>query len=837
MHGKSVRQLMAWIMICLLLWTGAAAAESIHTEKEDPSLEVEVHFGYDGRITYGKTMPVRVTVRNRGEDLEGILAVNTYATEVKYDRYEMPISVPAGGERTEVLPVTAEIRQDVFTVEILREGEVIRAVNASPEGVINPAAMMIGVLSTRPRNLAMLDINQENDTLFRYEYWQTVALTPETLPDSAELLNSFGMIVLDDADPAALTDKQQKALKEWIAQGRVLLCGGGTAAPGNLSLIRDLTGLQASEFTVSDGVIPALEGYVGQAPGGQHPEAALARITGGAPLLTDAAGNGLIWRETAGAGRIYVLAWEAGDAALNAESLMHTFYQQMLLRLDSELYNSLLYVQDNSGNAMAFAGDDAPIPVKNVMPAAAAIAAGTIVIGLVLWFILKKRGVTQWMWAALPALALAAAAAVVVIAGSSGMNRPVAAVAVNRIQDAKGVCTRTLTVTGAAPGAGMHSWSVEGEALTPRLYEEYWGDEEEDSKPKEPVVLRTVRTFGPGGAVAVRTDSPWETVLLSSVRTENEDGRIDAEIWMESDGFHGTVTNNTGKALKEGAVLCVYGFVRIPALAPGESADFVLTAEEAKDPTNPAFEEGKMFRNASVSFYTIVNWACYGDPSGYSSDAMKNILSGMMGTAAGYLSTDRSRRDGSQLESTTFIYSAQPEEEEEFRVNADGQRVEPVTEIPLITAAVRYRTVGRTGVLYRVPGMDAAVRCKLDGEGMPDGDMPESAGAANGYSYHELSELPTFRFTPEEIQDAVIERMSIGVEQWYLSYMKCYVLNAKLRTWVEITPNTDIKRPEMYLDRDGNLYCQFRPTSSENQYMNVPAPTLTLEGRVKDAET
>ena len=71
-------------------------------------------------------------------------------------------------------------------------------------------------------------------------------------------------------------------------------------------------------------------------------------------------------------------------------------------------------------------------------------------------------------------------------------------------------------------------------------------------------MLRTVRTLGPGSSIAVQSDSPWNTVSLYSIRTEEETGRIDAEIWMESDGFHGVVTNNTGKALKEGAVLSVY---------------------------------------------------------------------------------------------------------------------------------------------------------------------------------------------------------------------------------------------------------------------------------------
>ena len=85
------------------------------------------------------------------------------------------------------MPVKIGVRQEILTVEVLQDGEVICAVNTSPEGIINPSAMMIGVLSTRPQNLSCLDISQEDDTLQRYEFWKTVELTPETLPDDGQL--------------------------------------------------------------------------------------------------------------------------------------------------------------------------------------------------------------------------------------------------------------------------------------------------------------------------------------------------------------------------------------------------------------------------------------------------------------------------------------------------------------------------------------------------------------------------------------------------------------------------------------------------------------------------
>ena len=124
MRQKLGRLLAFGLIICLLAAYGPAFAESMHTEVENPSLEAEVLLGYDGRITYGKIIPVRVTVRNHGEDLEGILAVNGYVNPVKYDRFESEIFVPAGGERTVVLPVTIKSKQDTFSAEILQGGEV-----------------------------------------------------------------------------------------------------------------------------------------------------------------------------------------------------------------------------------------------------------------------------------------------------------------------------------------------------------------------------------------------------------------------------------------------------------------------------------------------------------------------------------------------------------------------------------------------------------------------------------------------------------------------------------------------------------------------------------------
>ena len=834
---KITGRLLAFGMIlCLLTCAGLAAADGMHREVRNDTLEVEVVPGYNGMITYGKTVPVRVTVRNHGGDLNAVAAVNAYVSNVKYDRFETEIHVPAGGERTVVMPVKAEVRQETFTVEIVADGQVICAVNAAPSGTVNPSAIMVGLLSSRPKNLSNLDISQENDVLVRYEYWQTVALTPETLPDDPELMSAFGMIVLDDTDPALLTEKQQSFLKEWVKQGHVLICGGGAAAPRNLAFLADMTGLRAGEFTVSDGVHQALESYAGRKATGRFPEVVLSGITGADPMISDAKGNGLIWRSVAGNGRIYTLAWEAGDPALNSESLMHLFYQQMLINADSALYSNILYSQAYNEAAVT-SGESSRIPVRSALTAAALIVAGMALAGGAAWVALKKHGASKWMWVVMPVLALITAGAVTWMAAGSSMNRTVASVQVNMVQHEDGTTKRYTTVAAASPRTGLHSYSMDGEKLQTVLMDNYYYmDKDEDDKPKEPVTLRMIHRSGGRDETVLNARSPWEYVQMYSVRAETETGTVQAEIWMEGDGLHGTVTNGTGNTLKEGTVLCLFGYALIPDLAPGESADFALIAEDAPDPYNPVFADGKMIRNTGVNLYRVASQRWFGQNAEDYTD-IRSAYCGMVTGAASQLAQDRLRAGGSDRESAVFLYSAMPEGTEDIGLYADGEKPESLAVHTMLNVEMKYLPVGRTGVVFRAPGMDRAIRCKLTENGLPSGDMYSDGGSGgkSNYDYYPLSEKPTFRFAPDGLQDMEITRMTLGVEEWCVSDTKCYLLNVKQQIWVEVAPNTPVQRPEQYVDRSGYVYCQFRPAAGES-YLEIPEPTLTLEGRVKDAQ-
>ena len=74
-------------LLCAVCLTAfPAAAEETAEGADNPAIEMTVTLGYDNQITYGKTIPVRVTIVNLGTDFEGMLGVNASYNRQQLDK-------------------------------------------------------------------------------------------------------------------------------------------------------------------------------------------------------------------------------------------------------------------------------------------------------------------------------------------------------------------------------------------------------------------------------------------------------------------------------------------------------------------------------------------------------------------------------------------------------------------------------------------------------------------------------------------------------------------------------------------------------------------------------
>ncbi len=832
---RKIWKALAGIVLALAVCFGAGSASeknTMHREVDDPAIEMTAEIGYQGRITYGKAMPLRVRIRNNGAaDLEGRLGINAYLDTRRYSRYETEVSVPSGAEMEFVLPFSVMTLQEIFTPEITVDGKVVEAVNIVLEKnrVIEPGNLaLIGVLSTKPNKLSNMSISREDSENNYVEYWQTVGLDRDTFPDQTTLLDAFRVIVIDDIDPASLSEKQQEALRQWIEGRHALLCSG-TAA--NVAYFSDRTGLEITGATTSRSVLSGLETMIGENPSGVRKGVTLSRLAGAEPLAADDAGNGLVYRAETGNGRIYTTAYEMGASGLLNERSMRFFWQNALKNYDMNLYDHLDDSYDSNSINAVIPASQISIPVRSPMLPALLAGAGALALGWVLWLILKRKGKQTWMWLAAPALAAAAAGVVLLISGGSRLNQPMVTYTENIVQMEDGSMTRILGISAAAPGPGIHSVSLEGAPISVEYTRYVSPDEDDNREISEPTEMETCYT-GNGAELAYRTGTPWEMTPLESAVSLTGIGRISGEIWMEDDGLHGEIRNDTDLSLKEGRVITAYGYVSVPALKPGETASCTLKKTTRKANANSSPADGEMSMDAGYGMYTHI-WSAVGLAETWVEDGPAAMWRDFINAALYQMTGEYDYSSSGNL----FLYSAEAEDSRALTIRVDGKQAENTAGKSMINAEIPFLPNGKTGVGCRMPDMDRAVLRRTNENGMPEEETdnsPQSMYDKNTYSYS-LTENPVFRFTLDLPSRTEVTTLMIGLD-YYDVQARCWLLNATTGAWDEITLNRNVSDPGNYVDADGKLFCRFEPGANVDYYSYISAPKLMMEGRTLHAE-
>ena len=573
-----------------ILVAATRATEPVSGLRASPGRPValKVSAGFDNQYRWLTTVPVRITAHNRtNSTISGTVVVpatNTDPAEgYSYGpntAYEAPMVLPAESMKQVTLYLPASALSYVVQAQMQSGGRLLGSGVAGPTS-FGSNVISVGALTADPLNTLWLNRVKPGGG----ESIRAIRLTPATVDPLASVLQNFGAIVLEDGSTTQLTAAQISALQTYVASGGGLILVGG---PGWQQSIKALPRSLVPGRVSGIATLPNLKGLetlgAPTGPGGRTVVSVLRAPSGSVLAAQD--GIPLVVDRNVGLGHIVYLAFDPGLNPVAAWPSAGRMLGRIVIRanpsasalgVDWSSRNSLL--SPSSFFSMANgASSDMADELKNVPSAAlgsvilfvAMAAFFVIILGPLLFLVLRRRGRQEWAWALLPVGALLSTGATFGVARvTQSHNAIVNTIGMVTLTGPQSARPADFYMGVFAPLAGNYHLSYPGQAI-PQVVPEY------GAPTSGPIAVRLRQ-----GAT---TDAFMEHMPLWSMRSVEMStsisvrGDIDYSLRVTKSGeVAGWVRNGTSLSLIHPAIIAGRWYERLPAVPPGKTVTVRVT--------------------------------------------------------------------------------------------------------------------------------------------------------------------------------------------------------------------------------------------------------------------
>ena len=574
------------LVACLCVCDIPVHAASSYTKKvtkKNADFTLSAEYGLGGLVYYEMPTIVNVTVKSK-ENFTGTLRVIPEDNTLSTVAYGMDISLSADEEKTFQCVPTSLGYDGKIVIEVLNEkGKVVYGESHQVLVQGGGDKVTVGILSDDYSALSYfdgieIDMNGEKGTTSIFE------LTKDDFPKDSKALTMVQYMIIDNFDTASFSTEQYDALKTWVQDGGVLILGLGSNYQNVLHVFTDsfVTGTlgtmgkkdvtwdvlqdvseqsQTEEVDVEDDV---------EAGCTLSMDCIEFQLDGGEPFLENTTKDSAYTKKI-GRGRVVVLGYSMGMEPMTSSASRKSIAQFIIDGAEVEATSNKFYGSDSEGNTMYDGLDVAEMADTSRKPSALLygiiLVIYVILVGPILYLILKKMNKRENIWVAIPIVALAFTAVIYATGFLYRINKPlISTFTVVQLQDdiksekiyTSIVCPKpkkyTVQVaqgyTGFRKNVNEYSYSMFGTGADASSFDYML---KENSK---------------GTEILFDTSEPFQTTkFLINKNSDNNIGTLDSDLTCSTTGFEGTVTNNTCYDLKDVVVtfedyLCMVGDIK-----------------------------------------------------------------------------------------------------------------------------------------------------------------------------------------------------------------------------------------------------------------------------------
>ena len=226
-----------YISLMLFLLPAHVSALRKNPDVVSPTLQLTAGFEDDSRVNYWT--PVQVVLSNEGSNFSGVLSVTTYSgpsrqlvagSTLSWD-YQASVVLPHGAQKhinfnIPFYETPAEPQGIVATLSD-DKGKIITTQTSTPF-ILHSDSLLIGILSDYTAESPEFSSLSKVALPDPERSVELATLNASTMPDMAEMLENFDVIVLDNFNTSTLNHAQLNALQTWINRGGSFIVIGGS---------------------------------------------------------------------------------------------------------------------------------------------------------------------------------------------------------------------------------------------------------------------------------------------------------------------------------------------------------------------------------------------------------------------------------------------------------------------------------------------------------------------------------------------------------------------------------------------------------------------------------
>jgi hypothetical protein len=207
--------------------------------KTDINMDVEV--GFENEVRIGD-IPIIINIENNYKDISGKIVIEMIKPSKKYTIIQKDIELPKASTKKIVMYVPLETISKNINISLEEDDKKIKEIKHSIKKILNPQNPVVGIISDDNNGYDYISDSSlpsvySNDSVnyswkMGYETGQifetkTIFLDEDHIFESKLGFDGIDVIVLNNYDTSKLSKEQLNSIDKWIRDGGVLVIGTG----------------------------------------------------------------------------------------------------------------------------------------------------------------------------------------------------------------------------------------------------------------------------------------------------------------------------------------------------------------------------------------------------------------------------------------------------------------------------------------------------------------------------------------------------------------------------------------------------------------------------------